>query len=336
MPTYIRGFMLNRLLILILAFLTPVYFYLLVYFSGLNIASSSIIQNELLNTFFNYGVVPFIFSSPWLIFIYIFRNRLANTFSNWAERSSVVPLRWLIFYGVNTLIIACFFILPYITPILSIFGGIVLGWNIISKNEFLWSHSRKIIIFVSFFLFALLLSIPIMISILFYPSVIVLSSWILNNWIQLSNLFYAFSIWVVNSITLGTSFWLIYCIVTRKSIVDMFSEVNITTRIIEIILFLIFAFLWLPQLGNMPQVIDFVNIISLGITCILVIIKLKYGLSGSNFSVLGIIIAGSFLVIDLLYRFNLLILTIAFVLTAVIFIISFLYVFLKSSDELEI
>jgi hypothetical protein len=327
--------MVNRIIILIIALLIPVYFYFLIYFSGIQIVPLTTIENIFLNQLFNFIIIPVILASPWLIFIYIFRNRLANTLTYWADKNSIVPLRWLIFYGINTAIMSVFFIFPIVSPLLSIFSAIVLAWNIMADRESFWNRGRNFLIISSIIVFALILALPTFVAISFYPSYIHLSVWILENWQSLASILYSFSIWIVNSITIGTAIWIFYNLILRRNIKDKFDEANWPIRVLQVLLFILFAYLWIPQLGNMAWLIDYINMISLGLLAILILIKLKLGIAARDMTLIGIIVAGGFLIVDLLYRFSLLALTAAFAFTTFIFIISLIYAFINSSDELE-
>ncbi len=332
-PYYIKGFLLNRILIFLAALLTPAYFITLLFLSNTQAISFTLIPNIYLNIFFNFIVTPIILSSPWLILLYNFKNRLANMFSVWAEKISIVPLRYLLFYGLNTLAVAGFFILPYISPILSVFTAIVVSWQLIAGREELWVKDRKIIVAVSVMIFSALLFLPVLISYFFYQSYLPLSVWILETWQSAVGYIYAFSIWVVNSLTIGSTVWFTYNLIAKRKISDAFTESNIWIRILELVLIIIFAYFWIPQLGNMSYVIDYINIVSLFLMAVLIILKLRYKVTGGSFSLVGVIVAGGFIAVDLLYRFNFIILTGSLVFTSIIFLSSFIYAFAKSSDE---
>lgn len=336
MPVYFKGVLASRLIVLILSIVIPIYFSLLLVFSDIYTLSLIIFPNLYFNLIFNFIVTPIILSSPWIVLIYIFRNRLANTFTLWVDKTSIVPLRWLIFYGINTAIIAAFFIFPFISPGLSIFSAIILAWQFIASREGLWIRGRRFLILFSLPVFIAVLALPVIIFLLFYPAYVPLSLWVFTNWQNFVGVFYAFSIWVVNAITIGSSIWVFYNIALRRRIRDVFSESNWIIRGIEILLFILFAYLWIPQLGNMQNVIGYINLVSLGLMAILILIKLKAGAAGGNYSLLGVVVSGGFLVIDLLYRFDIIILTGAFAFTSIIFIASFTYAFLRSDDEMYI
>ncbi len=333
MPYYIKGFLLSRLLVFISALLIPVYFIILIFLSNTQALSYTLIPNIYLTVFFNFIVTPIILSSPWWILLYTFRNRLANMISIWAERISIVPLRYLIFYGVNTVIVAGFFILPFISPALSAFTAVAVSWQLIASREELWVKDRKILVAVSAVIFAAFLFLPVLVSYFFYQSYLPLSAWILEVWQRAVGFIYAFSIWVVNSLTIGSTVWFIYNLVVNKKLSDAFVGSNNWIKVLEILLFIIFAYLWIPQLGNMGYVIDYINIISLFLMAVLIILKLKFNVVEGNFSLFGVIVAAGFITVDLLYRFNIIILTGSLVFTSIIFIASFIYAFAKSSDE---
>ncbi|WEU40054.1 MAG: hypothetical protein OdinLCB4_006175 [Candidatus Odinarchaeum yellowstonii] len=333
MPYYIKGFLLNRLLIFLAAVFTPIYFTILLLLSDTQMLSLMVIPNIYLNIFFNFMIAPIILSSPWLILIYNFRNRLANMFSVWAEKIAVVPLRYLLFYGINALAVTGFFILPLISPALSVFTALAVSWQLIAGREKLWLKSRSILVTVSIIVFSALLFLPVLVSYFFYQAYLPLSAWLLETWQSAVGFIYAFSIWIVNSLTIGSTVWFIYNLVVSRKVTDAFTGSNSWIRVLEVSLFIIFAYLWIPQLGNMSYVIDYINVISLLLMAVLIILKLKFKVIGGNFSFFGVIVAAGFLTVDLLYRFNIIILTGSLVFTSIIFFTSFIYAFTKSSDE---
>ncbi|MFX1598764.1 MAG: hypothetical protein ACFFC5_06840 [Promethearchaeota archaeon] len=277
--------------------------------------------------------MPIVFTSPWLLFIYIYRNRLANTFEIWREKTTIVPLRWIIFYGINTSFVALFFLLPFASPPLGVFMSAVAAWRVVLASDFAWNRSRKSLVGYTIFVLAIVSAVPILLLILFYPAYLPIWNWITIAWSDSINLLYAFSIWIVNSITIGSFVWFLGNLLRRQPISEALEVTGWKVRVFDSFLFCTFAFLWLPQLGNMQFLFDYINPASLGIMGIVILLRLKWGEVGRGATALGILVGATFLFIEIFYRFNLMAMTVSIVVAALMFFLTFVYCFAQASEE---
>ena len=332
MATYWRGIEISRLLVFLTAVFLPIYFVIMMFF-GPRIVPPQFLGSELLSVIFEYAIMPIVFTSPWLIFIFIYRNRLANTFEVWREKTTIVPLRWIIFYGLNTSFVALFFLLPFASPPLGVFMGIVAAWRVVLASDFAWNRSRRFLAAYAIMIIAIISAVPILLLILFYPAYLPIWNWITIVWNDSINYLYAFSIWIVNSITIGSFIWFLGNLIRRQPVSEALEISGWKVRIFDLVLFGTFAYLWLPQLGNMQFLFDYINPASLGIMGVVILLRLKWGEVGKGATALGILVGATFLVIEIFYRFNLMAMTIAIIASAILFFLTFLYCFAQASEE---
>lgn len=332
MATYWRGIEISRFLVFITAVFLPIYFVILMLFSP-RIVPSQFLGSEFLSLLFEYVIMPIVFTSPWLLFIFIYRNRLANTFGVWREKTTIVPLRWIIFYGINTSFVALFFLLPFASPPLGVLMSAVAAWRVVLASDFAWNRSRRVLAGYTIIILAITSAIPILLLILFYPAYLPVWNWITIVWNDSITLLYAFSIWIVNSITIGSFIWFLGNLLRRQKISEALEVTGWKVRVLDLVLFCTFAFLWLPQLGNMQFLFDYINPASLGIMAIVILLRLKWGEVGKGATALGILVGATFLVIEIFYRFNLMAMTAAIVGSAILFFLTFIYCFAQASEE---
>jgi len=146
----LRGLKVGRLLVIIMIFAIPIFFYLLIIGSLRGWFAEPILEADMfvfLGTtglkFLPYWLswtlvwlgIPFFFSLPWWIFLFIDRNRVGETFDNMGRALRKVSLGLNIFYSINTLIIFVFFLLPFGSPAITVFASLgIIPWAIRKKT----------------------------------------------------------------------------------------------------------------------------------------------------------------------------------------------------------
>jgi len=269
----------------------------------------------------NYVVVPIFFSLPWLLFIVINRTRLANTFSIMNSSSTIIPLRYRIFYGFNALIVILFFVLPTISPILSVFAGIILAGRIITRSEWVWKASRDIRIAYGALLVLMICPLPAYAAYIFYREQIfaLLANWIWGIWTNTMIMVYVVSMCIVDALAIGSIIWLIFAgageFEAQTYGIKMTEVPYRLLAIFEFIVFLILAYLTVPYIyfpglspsgyvtwGGDPELLfNYINYACLGIIGFVTLVCLVKGVqrgTGFNPSLVGFIFAGSFLGVD--------------------------------------
>ena len=347
---YPTGSPFSRLLVFLSAILTPIYFIILI--------SRSPIELSFLEAFFKYFAMPLTFSFPWLLFIYINRNTLAATFDEIKSATSILPLRWKIFYGINAIFILLFFVLPFISPPLAVFTAIILAVRVTRKSKFILERSEKTPFLISFILAIAFASIPSYFLLLFLPAYSIMFSWILDAWWDSLFLIYDLSIWIVNSLAIGSLIWLIYTGAAEyETRIYGWKKTQVPVNLIRLIQFLFFLFLAfiglplprhplfkeiyekysLPIFTSAEQVLSAINILCLIIVCFVILTSLIRGLKKVEYRgpFIGYLFAAGFLIIDIFWRFNKHLITFSIILASIMFFLIFIYCFESVKKEIE-
>lgn len=271
----------------------------------------------------NYVVAPILFSLPWLLFIVINRTRLANTFSKMNSSTTVIPLRYRIFYGFTSLIVILFFVLPTISPILSIFAGIILAGRIVTMSDWVWKAGRNTRIIYGALIALMVCPLPIYAAYIFYSGQIfvLLANWIWSIWTNVMIMVYSIAMCIVDSLAIGSIIWLVFAGAGEfeaQTYGSKMTEVPYKLiAIFQIAVFLVLAYFTLPYIyfpglsssgyitwgGNPELLFRYINYICLGIFGVVTLIMLIRGSQkrlGFNPSLVGFILAGAFIGVDYL------------------------------------
>ncbi|MHA1129524.1 MAG: hypothetical protein ACTSQI_13015 [Candidatus Helarchaeota archaeon] len=209
-----RGFNVMRILVVVLFIVIPIYFVLLIHFVNLEgDLSLDFGFFQAIGPWWTYYVIfPLTFSFTWWIFIYLLRNKIANAPSIIKEETSPIPTRWLIFYGVNAAIMLGFFIIPYISSILAIFGFFILAWNIVVRSDWAYERGRSTLICYGIIIFGFFLTFPILVQIEFWNDYTVFWNRLWLQWAtgNIIPYLYGISIVIVNALTIGSLIYFIY------------------------------------------------------------------------------------------------------------------------------
>ncbi|WXG41416.1 MAG: hypothetical protein WED07_11735 [Candidatus Freyarchaeum deiterrae] len=279
------------------------------------------LQSSLVDTLINYVVAPIFFSLPWVLFIYLNRTRLANTFSAMNSSTTIIPLRYRIFYGFNTLIVILFFLLPMISPILGVVGGIILAGRIVTKSEWVWKRSSGARILFGALLVLMICPLPIYAAYIFYNGQVffLMANWIWSIWTNIMVMVYAIAMCIVDALAIGSVIWLIFAgageFEANTYGVKMTEVPYRLLAVFQMAVFLVLAYFTLPYVyfpgispsgyltwGGSPGLLfDYINWICLGIFGVVTLIGLIKGIQkglGLNPSIIGFIFAGAFIAVD--------------------------------------
>ncbi|MFX1293957.1 MAG: hypothetical protein ACFFD2_03720 [Promethearchaeota archaeon] len=356
-----KGYDVMRIIVVILFIAIPIYFFLLIYF--VNLGGGLVLNLGLfkaIGPWWTYNIIfPLCFSFTWWIFLYLLRNRIANSYSLVKEETSPIPTRWLIFYGVNAIIMLFFFIFPYISSFLAIFGFFVLAWNIVVKSDWAFERGRSTLFCWGLFIFGLFLTFPILVQIEFWNDYSVFWNQLWGQWGNYVPYLYSFSIVVVNSLTIGSLFNFIYSGASefeRGAYGTSYDEAPKRAIILlEIILFIIFSLIWWQSIVNggiFSWTYICISLFCLIIAVLLFLIGLFKGRkNGIRPSILGYIFAVLFMGIEG-YRiitvvaeqgieyifnpavgFNIELITTIILIASIIFIVVFLVAIARAPEE---
>jgi hypothetical protein len=331
----------TRLAVVILAVIGPIYFFLLMFF----IPQMAPFGDALLDLLFHHVAVPIVFTAPWLGLIYYQRYRLANTVYIMDDTISSVPLRWRVFYGINAAFVLMLFVLPMTTPPLAIILGLYVAGTVffrIGVGKFGGGKPGAALAVLGALALCVL---PTFVMLEFLPSYIEVWQIILATWETFWwKVVYGFAQCLVNALSFGAPIYFIYFGASEYD-KGLYGEVYTKTptkwiRIGEFILFFVFLSLYLPPiptpLGTIPFLdqsiifTSFINWVSLSIVAIMYIVK--FALKVSNDTTIGgasnLFVIGLFLLVELFYKTNLLLITaiiwLAFLIYGALSAVSFL------------
>lgn len=303
-----RGIDLMRLFVLILFIITPIYFILLIYFVNLNgVLVLSIEPFLSIGPNITYFVIyPLCFSFTWWIFIYFLRNKIANSYDLIKRETSPIPTRWLIFYGVNAAVMLIFFIIPFLSSLLAIFGFFVLAWNIVVRSDWSFERGKAHVICYGIMIFGLFLTFPILIQIEFWNDYTVFWEQIWASWQSFVPYIYSFSIVIVNALTIGSLFYFIYSGASEFEQGAFGTTYDKAPRraivLLEILLFLFFTVIWWQSIvtrGVFSWIYTIISLFCLALAVLIFLISLFRSRSaGINPSILGYIYAILFMGVE--------------------------------------
>ncbi|MFX1513721.1 MAG: hypothetical protein ACFFCQ_14150 [Promethearchaeota archaeon] len=145
---YEEYIMWSRLFVVIQFVTIPLYFFTLTFLlvedynvpfldgKFLELGSINITQSDVLV----YFIGPVVLTMPLLLWTYLERNRIADTYSSLWGRVWTLPVTIKSFYGLNCLI-GLSFVLPFVAPLIALFGGYFLGIILFGKSERLGEKS---------------------------------------------------------------------------------------------------------------------------------------------------------------------------------------------------
>jgi hypothetical protein len=332
----------TRLVVVATAISGPIYFFLLMYILPFTLSPFT---EPLFNELFHHVITPLVFSAPWLGIIYNSRYRFANTVHHMHDSTSSVPLRWRVFYGTNAAFVLAFFVLPIVTPPLAIIGGLYVAGVVFYRVGVGKLGGGKLASALAVLIAIALCILPTIILLQFIPEYVLVWQEILGAWSSFwVKVVYGIAQCLVNALSFGAPVYFLY-FAAQEYDRGVYGEVYTATptkwiRIAEAIIFFIFISLYLPPvptpIGTLPFLDrsdlfnQYVNWISLGVVVILTLVKKLLGVE--NDTTLGgpsnIVIVGMFLVVELFFKTDLLIVTLiiwlAFLLYASVFIANFL------------
>ena len=127
--------------------------------------------------FFVWFGAPVFFSLPWVTFLFIDKDRIGEAFDNMGRALRRVSIGLNIFYGINTIFILIFFILPFGSPAIAIIAAFGLVPFLVSRKT-----NVKIPWWLAAIPGLILGAIPIVLSIGYYPNIATIWNGIWQTW----------------------------------------------------------------------------------------------------------------------------------------------------------
>lgn len=336
-----KGLKLNRLAVLLQTILIPVYFVIYTFIWNTRISDNlSIFLSKTYNLGFfdlsftwlsltqtsiywlvNLGI-PIFYSIPWVLFSIGRANKIATTYSLMGRALGRVRLDQKIFYGLNATFALVFFVLPYLSPLITIFGIFFSTKIVLERIKIGRFH------FLVWFIPGLLLSLfPLLLAGAFYLEYTRLFYDVAVLWNSSIDILFGFCLCLAISIAFG-NFWLFINDVR----VDMgvINEVNHASILAIKLATLLVAlpFYFLEPTGIVIQILNYFAVF-LGI-CVIVLrfVKKLPSSEGSNY---GFILIPVFAIVQIIS--TRVAKSIVVALAALIFFLLFLVSYATSGDE---
>jgi hypothetical protein len=315
-----RVMLYSRLFIVLGLVAIPAYLWALMLFLPVGTIRFAI-NDPTLNVLTQYLLAPLFFSVPWVLFLYFNRDRLAESLKHMNQTATVIPMRWKVFYGFNTLVILLFFVIPILSPVLAVAGGVVLAGRIYFAAGSLKDKRRRAKALVLFFLLVFLAGLPTLILIYFFSSYGSLSGIIGQTWFGHIDYIYSISLCIGDALAIGSLLWFIYAGAAEFEFQTYGMYVTKTPakliRVFEFVLFIVFAYvglqyIWIPGVVQVPLGgigasgrLSIINDICLAIVAVIFLLSTLRGLrrKGERNSAWGLIFLIAFLSIEILSHY---------------------------------
>jgi hypothetical protein len=306
----------SRLFVVIGLVAIPAYLWALMLFLPAGTIKFAI-DNPTLNLITQFLLAPLFFSIPWILFAYFNRDRLAESVKHMNQTATVIPMRWKVFYGFNTLVILLFFVIPILSPVLAVAGGVVLAGRIYFAANSIRDKSSRVKGLILFFLVAVFAGLPVLILIYFFSSYGALSGIIVKAWSDHIDYIYSISLCIGDSLAVGSLIWFIYAGAAEFEFQTFGTYLTKAPakiiRVVEFVLFIVFAYvglsyIWIPGVTHVvlggaaaSGRLSIINGICLAIVAIIFLLSTVRGLrrKGERNSAWGLIFLIAFLSIEI-------------------------------------
>ncbi|MFW9909548.1 MAG: hypothetical protein ACFFEF_13335 [Candidatus Thorarchaeota archaeon] len=338
----------TRVAVVLLSIVGPIYFFLLMWMLPFQMVPFG---DPFYDFLFHFIAAPTIFSLTWVGYIYYARFRLANTVQLFGETTTTVPLRWRIFYGTNAAFVIGFFILPMIIAPLAILSGLIVAGHVFYRVGVGKLGGGKAASAIGVLVALALCILPALVMLQFTPGYLQVWDVILESWSTFwFQVVYGFAQCLVNALSFAAPIHFIY-FGAQQYDRGVYGRVytNVPTtwiRIGQIILFLVFLTLYLPDiplpggmiidLPNLSVIFtSFINYISLAIVVILILLKQYLGVRDDSTlgSPVNIVIVGLFLIVEIFFKFDVIIVTVAIWLAFLLFASLFAVNYMRASSR---
>ncbi|MEM2142375.1 MAG: hypothetical protein QXQ81_03880 [Candidatus Thorarchaeota archaeon] len=325
--------LMTRAVVMAMALSIPAYAFILVHMLPFRMTPFG---NEFLDTLFHFGVVPIIFSVTWDSIIYLRRYRMANTVYLARRSTGPIPLRWRVFYGANALFVSLFFVLPLVTPIVSMIGGIMLASTVVYRAALGRLGMRRISAAAAVVVASAVRLRSIFVLLQFAPGYLLVWERIQESWSSFwVGVVQGVSQCLVNALSWGAPVHFIWVAAQEydRGVYGMvYTRIPmIRVRLFEATLFMIFLCVYLPPIptpiGTLPFLNasylfnQYINYISMAVVAVVLVTKRALGMAENSTmgGVSNITVVGLFLMIEVFYKTNLIVVNFAIWLAFILF-----------------
>jgi len=276
--------MINRLIVLLQVFIFPAYFYLWAWLGPYpnSLAGFFFWRESAVSPFGVTGdmvilkiVAPLIFALPFTLASLVRATRIANSYELMWRALGKVRIDTKIFYFVNAIFCLFFFILPFGSPIIAVFGAFFAVKLLLYAFGVKKNVPALLIVIPGLFLAA----IPLMVTIAFYSEFTTVIKPIWETWVQFSPIFYGVVLCLACAITIGN-----FIVLLREGASQVSYTKEVTDRVgllVRIVLFgsILALFATVDQWNSAGTAMFIVNIVAVVLSGIEALIRWRKNLS---------------------------------------------------------
>ena len=197
----------GRLIVILQFILIPSYFFLLSFvFVREVIPFLSSPELIFLSNFIVYGIGPLVMAVPFFFWTYGRRYQIGDAYESFGREVWRLPTTIKAFYGFN-FVIGIIFLLPLVTPIISLLGGYfiavyLLGWR--EENKMVTTQRKTLIMTL------LYLPLPLLVLFGFYSDILRIFLELYEYWKIQIDVIYSSALIIADAATVGGLLYLIY------------------------------------------------------------------------------------------------------------------------------
>jgi hypothetical protein len=194
----------NRVAVLALLILIPSLVFYLFFDIG---SSASWLPDSLFRTIFVGWITPICFSVCWLYIILVYKKDIADVLDLMDQTGSVIPTRMKFFFSMNAVLMLALFIIPFLSPIVTILTFASLIWKASTSNRDL-EYGESIGVF-SKIIIIILSIIPILAGVFVFPGLLTMAATFWNEyWVANLDTINKFNMALATSFTIGDTYML--------------------------------------------------------------------------------------------------------------------------------
>ncbi|MEE9410519.1 MAG: hypothetical protein V3V41_06295 [Candidatus Heimdallarchaeota archaeon] len=335
----LRGLMVNRLIVLLQIFIFPAYFYLWTFLGpmkDMSLAKFFFWRESGTSPFSPTAelvilkvLTPLIFALPFTLVSLVKANRIANSYELMWRALGKVRIDTKLFYMVNAVFCLFFFILPFGSPIIAVFGAFFAVKLILYAFGVKKQVPALLIVIPGLFLAA----IPLMVTIAFYASYSEIIVQIWDNWTIYSEIFYGIVLCLACAIAIGNFFMFLREGASQVSYVKPVEQR--IGFIFKIILFggILLLFLFVARKDTSHLSMFIINGIAVGLSVLETIIRWRKKSSRDNGGGGGALMVPIFIAVNFIAKYRESFITVVVALSACIFFVLFILAYRYAEDE---
>ncbi len=333
-----RGMMVNRFIVLLQIFIFPTFFYLWAFLGPMKDMSldSFIFWSE--SEYFSSGsgdfvilkiISPLIFALPFTLASIVKRDRIANSYELMWRALGKVRIDTKLFYMVNAIFCLFFFVLPFGSPIIAVFGAFFAVKLLVYAFGVKKNVPAMLIVIPGL----LLAAIPLMVAIAFYVDYSVVIGPIWDIWVLYSGYFYGVVLCLACAMAV-TNFFLFF----REGASQVSYTKTDESRIGLVIKFLLFGgflliLIFVTKWDSAHLAMFIINGIAVGLSLTEVLIRWRKKMSKDSGGGGGMLMVPIFIAVNFIASYWNGMITLVVALSACIFFVLFVISYRYAEDE---